>query len=238
MICYEQGDNILIYAVKQLDIDTIKRILNDDDSDIDIDHQNVNGKTALMCATEVYGGDEKQHEEILTLLLSYGADVNILNEKNETILDLYSDWVYGDEFSEDYMKIIDKIVNNLDKEMIDNRPDYTADDSGNTPLMKACNTGSITLINYLLKKGANINIKNNKGYTALELIPRTEIKKVIDELIDYHKGPKLFMDKKCAICLDDFDIDNDELKLLKCGHVFHDNCHKKLTDITCPTCRN
>ncbi len=46
---------------------------------------------------------------------------------------------------------------------------------------------------------------------------------------------RLFVGKTCAICLDDFDLDNDVITALTCGHVFHEDCSSR-TNI-CAICR-
>ncbi|KAH8075924.1 ubiquitin-protein transferase [Aureococcus anophagefferens] len=45
-------------------------------------------------------------------------------------------------------------------------------------------------------------------------------------------------DNECCICLDEFE-DEERIKKLRCGHLFHLNCIKKwlLADMRCPTCR-
>ncbi|KAH8083972.1 ubiquitin-protein transferase [Aureococcus anophagefferens] len=45
-------------------------------------------------------------------------------------------------------------------------------------------------------------------------------------------------DNECCICLDEFE-DEERIKKLRCGPLFHLNCIKKwlLADMRCPTCR-
>jgi hypothetical protein len=42
---------------------------------------------------------------------------------------------------------------------------------------------------------------------------------------------------ECSICLDD--IESDDLKILKCGHMFHKECCEKWLETSnkCPNCR-
>lgn len=47
---------------------------------------------------------------------------------------------------------------------------------------------------------------------------------------------RLFISKSCPICLEDFDLDNDSLSKMDCGHVYHDSCKQKLDK--CAICRN
>lgn len=52
---------------------------------------------------------------------------------------------------------------------------------------------------------------------------------------DYDKFDK----NECIICIDNY-LNDDKIRLLKCGHHFHDICIKKwlIINTTCPQCRN
>jgi hypothetical protein len=42
---------------------------------------------------------------------------------------------------------------------------------------------------------------------------------------------------ECCICLDPMSIDERELYVISCGHMFHTSCLSKTTKPTCPLCR-
>ena len=44
---------------------------------------------------------------------------------------------------------------------------------------------------------------------------------------------------ECVICLDYLDK-GDDIRVLKCGHVFHDGCIEEwfMKEVTCPICRD
>jgi ribA/ribD-fused uncharacterized protein len=46
---------------------------------------------------------------------------------------------------------------------------------------------------------------------------------------------QLFISKSCPICLEDFDLDNDSLSNMDCGHVYHTKCKERLNK--CAICR-
>jgi ATP-dependent exoDNAse (exonuclease V) alpha subunit len=70
-------------------------------------------------------------------------------------------------------------------------------------------------------------------------------------VIDFYKNPKetpkmktklksknLYLSKQCPICLNEYDLDKDEIKALECGHVFHKKCYEPISDQKkCPMCR-
>ena len=56
---------------------------------------------------------------------------------------------------------------------------------GNTPLHHASHRGHLDVIKYFIKHDVDTSIKNNKGYTFLDLLGREykeEIEKVIEDL--------------------------------------------------------
>lgn len=93
---------------------------------------------------------------------------------------------YEKEFLNDYM-IFDEVTvqNNEDEiETIVENPDEK-DSFGRTLLMKAAKAGNDWLISTLLKSGANVNLKDNDGWTALMYAVRyQESISCVDLLID------------------------------------------------------
>ncbi|MGB3694207.1 MAG: ankyrin repeat domain-containing protein [Spirulinaceae cyanobacterium] len=92
------------------------------------------------------------YEEIVALLVSHRADVNIRSNRNATPLH----WAM---FSKN-MEIASLLINN--------GADVNAkNENGNTPLHLSATFGSIDQTLILLANGANINAKGNNGYTPL-----------------------------------------------------------------------
>lgn len=56
------------------------------------------------------------------------------------------------------------------------------DHSGNTQLMWAATAGHKVIVQWLLDKGANINLRNSYGYTALMLAEMMEQMEIVELL--------------------------------------------------------
>jgi len=56
------------------------------------------------------------------------------------------------------------------------------DDSGNTQLMWATTAGHKVIVQWLLDKGADINLRNNYGYTTLMLAEMMEQMEIVELL--------------------------------------------------------
>lgn len=115
----------------------------------DVNHQNENGKkTALMYASK------NNQKEIVTLLLSFGADPNIQDDQGRTSLMIAC--------SNGYYEIAKSLLDaGAAIDLSDNR--------GNTALMYATHTNHTLVINVLLSRSADINIKNESGSSSLML---------------------------------------------------------------------
>lgn len=70
---------------------------------------------------------------------------------------------------------------------------------------------------------------------------RSKNKKLIEKSLEIikneGKSTDLYTGKTCTICLEDFDLDNDKLVALKCGHVYHVDCISELREKVCPLCK-
>ena len=114
------------------------------------------------CGNEYHNGTTPLHnavkcgnEEIVKLLISYGADVNAVNSQGETPLM---------QASSGSSKLVEILLDNgadLNKRV------SSGSSEGATLLHSAAQAGNYDLIKSLLSKGFNINAKDNKGYTPL-----------------------------------------------------------------------
>ena len=58
-----------------------------------------------------------------------------------------------------------------------------------TPLHTAAYLGNLQLVEYLLKKGANIRTPNSSGMTALNLAENKQLWKIVEMIQNYDKYP-------------------------------------------------
>ncbi len=118
--------------------------------DVNERSEHTDGNTLLMYAIE------KDHNEIVKLLLDYGADVEEKNEKGDTTLGFVaSSWG-------DVLKTIEMLL--------DRGANINAQNNeGSTPLMEAVKANEPEAAIFLIDKGADPFIKNKKGKTALSL---------------------------------------------------------------------
>jgi uncharacterized protein len=117
---------------------------------LDINTVDSGGRTLLMEA--VIKGDH----ELVDMLIAQGADVNIRDKRNWTALHFAAQ-------AYDLTSVRDLVVHGAD---ID-----AQDDFGNAPLWRATfnSRGRGDVIQFLLAHGADKNLKNNTGISALDL---------------------------------------------------------------------
>ncbi|MEG3071889.1 MAG: ankyrin repeat domain-containing protein [Candidatus Syntrophopropionicum ammoniitolerans] len=116
---------------------------------MDVNAQDESGMTPLIHAA-FFG-----HKYVVKALLDLGADVNLPGKGGVTVL----------------MATLQNVANgDIARMLIDSGVDVNAgDEQGLTPLMAAIYTDSKEMTLYLLEKGAAVDVKNVKGWTALDL---------------------------------------------------------------------
>ncbi|ORX41398.1 ankyrin [Piromyces finnis] len=148
---------------------------------------------------------------IIDLLMSYGADINIVNNKGETAFffncKYYSSLLGIDSLLKYNINIF--IKNNENESLVFSFIRYIGskfefqyismleylfklgfdvnetDKDGRTPLMEASYCGNINVMEVCLKHGANLYRKDNKGNTALSLAQTLTNKRVENYLIEH-----------------------------------------------------
>jgi len=122
-------------------------LLLDAEAKINYKHK-INGYTALMRACET----KCENGAVIKLLIARGADRDLTNNEKNTALSLY----LTGHFNESITKLL------ITKDNINMK-----NENGETPLMIATYSNQISIIELLLKNGANKKLTNNQGNTAL-----------------------------------------------------------------------
>jgi len=173
----ESLNNQLVEASNMGNLEQVKSLIK---QGADINFKSNAGITALMKASQ--GGDL----EIVKLLIKSGADIHIKNKRGQTALT----WTAGFGRLEvakfliksgadvkDYsaymalqFAIFDKNTKYV-KLLVDGGVDVNTipDDESFTPLMKASQKGYFDIVKILVSAGADVNVKDKYGQTALIL---------------------------------------------------------------------
>lgn len=159
------NEHVLFQTIKSSDLESTLMLL---EKKIDINLQNNNGETPLFYAS--YGGIEKL--EITILLLKYGADPTIKNNKDQTIIEILNNLVLTNhgkiEFIDNnvmkyavghsrFMNVLKAIFKYYKREL--NFLDSKGDPIFFQPLM--CD--NIPLFKLYLKAGVDLQMLNNDG---------------------------------------------------------------------------
>jgi len=140
----EKGDTPLFYASKAGHLDIITFLLN---QKVGIDHANIFGKTAIFYAAE-HG-----HLEAIALLQKNEAKLDIIDENQQNL-------IHNALLSEQHAALVFLLeydIINLNH----------CDKFGQTPLIMACDKQLVSSATFLISKGADINIADHDGWTAL-----------------------------------------------------------------------
>jgi ankyrin repeat protein len=170
-------DNMVMFAIKLNFIEAIEIFCK---YDFDINHKNINGKTAMSIAIA----------NISPLICYYlwkkGADINTVDSKKHTFL---MTMVY--EYNE-------SITYEMIEEVLQNNPDMNALDSNNcNALAYACSSNNLPtkIVELLVKYGVDVHVtlywaidKNKIDY--INILCKSKHKIFYDDLIKYAKKSK------------------------------------------------
>jgi len=118
----------------------------------------------------------EENLETLTPLVNAGANINVQDNKGNTLLnkvmqDLHFQYnfVQGDNFNQKRWNELRGTIKNCVKFMLDHHADPNiANNDGMSPLMYATYYMHPEAVQLLLRAGAKIDVKNNRGKTALQ----------------------------------------------------------------------
>lgn len=144
-VAYIAPEHPFVRAAQQDDLETLAGLISGMDVNLRDPRSNT---TALEHAVR------NANREMVQLLLSSGAKVNLKNSSGETVLMMFD----GDATSDLMWDLINAGAKVNHK-----------DDGGNTALMQAATADNLEALKALLDAGAEINTKNKSGRTALML---------------------------------------------------------------------
>lgn len=159
-------ENPLIKAVYNKDIKQVKSLIANG-SDINAKEQGFSSRTALHTAIQ------ENNLKIVRLLLNAGADVNSLDEEGNTPLMLLDD-----ETNVEIVSLLIKYGTKLDIQNKENQQ---------TALLTAAMEENFKVMRVLIESGANVNLRDEDGDSALDITDDEEIRQL---LIAYGAEPK------------------------------------------------
>ncbi|CAB0044597.1 unnamed protein product [Trichogramma brassicae] len=125
-------------------------------------------QTVLIDAANQWGNTPLQdalrcrHRRLVALLLRRGANANLVNEERSTPLHFICQYHDDDDLLEMFFDICEEQRQTVL---------YNAQDkSGKTPLYRAVECGNKKVMEKLLRKGVDLNLANNNGWTPLHYI--------------------------------------------------------------------
>ncbi len=145
VVAYVAPEHPFVRAAQEDDLETLAGLI----SGMDVNLRDPRSKT-----TALEHAVRNANREMVQLLLSSGAKVNLTNASGETVLMMFD----ADATSD----LMWDLINAGAKVNL-------KDDFGNTALMQAATANNLEALKALLDAGAEINIKNKSGRTALML---------------------------------------------------------------------
>jgi len=189
-----EGLTALMFAVKLGHIDVFDLLLQ---KGADPNLQNHLGQTALQYALF------KKNEQIVRLLLKYGATLNSISEEDlsnssEKIQGIIKNKRLADQKINGTPLIVQASTNQnivAVRKLVEDYCNINAKDpTGRTALIGAAYQGHTEVVEYLLQQGANPNLQDNKGQTALMAAMAAAHQghiKIVDSLLQKGADPNL-----------------------------------------------
>ena len=151
----------LFQSIAQNDNETVKQAIN---ANFNVNTKDESGQTALHIAVE------HENVEVVRFLLEKGAKVNVKDKQKRTPI-----LMIEDSLSDDHRTTVEIV-----RLLIAKGADFNAQTGEKeTLLMMACGNGNIELVKVLLEAGANPNLKDEDGETAMQKTDSDEIKQVL-----------------------------------------------------------
>jgi ankyrin repeat protein len=259
------GKTILHFAVWRGDKELILLLLK---AGADSNRVDMSGNSALLEAFVFPSERENKkkvtkEQELVILLLQNGAQLKFITNKMHQRFDLarvlhrlFMNHPLSEAVVTDSTYKIKKMLNYMSIQELNVEDEY-----GLTALHWAAVQGNSSVLELLLKHGADFAICDNSGLTALDLAQRNaelisralitgennrdQVERLNQELLNYQNSIDILIgvQTKCYIC-----CDGEELIKTACHHVFHEEC---LTEwlknpyferddkiSSCPACKN
>lgn len=185
---------------------------------VDIHARNLEHRDALSIAVE------KNHTVLVLCLLGHGANPNGCTLYGVTLM------------------MIGCVHNNLPviQGLIDHGAEIdTLDTDGNTVLIHASQLGRTSIVEHLLERGADKNIRNDQNETALDVTKNDKIERLLqtDKLLETPYSTSNH-DEACSICMVPFHL-HEPVHVTVCRHTFHKACLVRWIrhSDACPNCR-
>ena len=174
----EDGENAGHLAAKANSVEVLKLLL---DRGVKHDHMSHHGRTPLHHAVE-FGSQDS-----ITLFLSHDLDFDALDGEGQTVLHLAA--LHNNQ--EALQLLQDASL--LHGVLLNRRNDY-----GQTALMLAAEKGNVAIVESLLKAGADSEVKNHWGWTAIQSAVANGRLEVLHKLSQKRIGWK----ERCRITTD------------------------------------
>ncbi len=183
------GGTALIPAAERGHVEIVHELLTR--SDVDVNHVNDLGWTALLEAIILSNGGER-HQQIVQLLVDHGADINIADKDGVTPLNHAQmrgfteiERILNNALARDMQLITAAGQGDIEtaRRLLDQGASvHTRDENGRTALIAAAYRNDLAIVDVLIRAGADVNIQDNTQQSAylittsdgyLEMLQRT-----------------------------------------------------------------